>query len=53
MLRSELYRCICWLIVEVILRNARSNDEIHGRARILLPIWAFVAFSRVNFNFTP
>jgi len=24
----KLYRCICWLIVEVILRNARSNDEI-------------------------
>jgi len=25
----KLYRCICWLIVEVILRNARCNDEIH------------------------
>ena len=25
----KLYRCICWLIVEVILRNARSNNEIH------------------------
>ena len=24
----KLYRCICWLIVEVILRNARCNDEI-------------------------
>ena len=24
----KLYRCICWLIVEVILRNARFNDEI-------------------------
>ena len=24
----KLYRCICWLIFEVILRNARSNDEI-------------------------
>jgi len=24
-----LYRCICWLIVEVILWNARCNDEIH------------------------
>jgi len=22
--------CICWLIVEVILRNARSNDEIYS-----------------------
>jgi len=21
--------CICWLIVEVILRNERSNEEIH------------------------
>ena len=26
----KLYRCICWLIVEVILRNARCNDEIHA-----------------------
>ena len=25
----KLYRCIFWLIVEVILRNARCNDEIH------------------------
>ena len=25
----KLYRCICWLIIEVILRNARCNDEIH------------------------
>jgi len=25
----KLYRCICWLIFVVILRNARSNDEIH------------------------
>jgi len=25
----NVLRCICWLIVEVILRNARSNDEIH------------------------
>ena len=25
----KLYRCICWLIVEVILQNARCNDEIH------------------------
>jgi len=24
----KLYRCICWLIFEVILRNARYNDEI-------------------------
>jgi len=27
----KLYRCICWLIVEVILRNAWSNDDIHIR----------------------
>ena len=26
----KLYRYICWLIVEVILRNARCNDEIHN-----------------------
>ena len=26
----NLYRCICWLIVEVILRNARCNDEKWG-----------------------
>ena len=25
----KLYRCICWLIVEVTLRNARCNGEIH------------------------
>jgi len=25
----KLYRCIRWLIVEVNLGNARSNDEIH------------------------
>jgi len=25
----KLHRCISWLIFEVILRNARSNDEIH------------------------
>ena len=25
----KLYRCICWLIVEVVLRNARCNNEIH------------------------
>ena len=25
----KLYRCICWLIVKVILRNARCNGEIH------------------------
>jgi len=25
----KLYRCICWLIVEVILRNAQCNDETH------------------------
>ena len=24
-----LYKCICWWIVEVILRNARCNDEMH------------------------
>ena len=27
----KLYRCICWLIVEVILRNAWCNDENQGR----------------------
>ena len=25
----KLYRCICWLIVEVFLRNARCNYQIH------------------------
>jgi len=28
--KCKLYRCICWLIVEVILRNARCNDEIES-----------------------
>jgi len=27
--------CICWLIVEVILRNARCNDEIQGYMEVL------------------
>ena len=27
--KLKLYRCICWLIVEVILRSARCNDEIY------------------------
>jgi len=27
--KLKLYRCICWLIVEVILQNEQSNDEIH------------------------
>ena len=31
----NLYRFICWLIVEVILRNARCNDEIRGWNRVL------------------
>ena len=22
-----MYKCICWLIIEVILRNARCNNE--------------------------
>ena len=30
-----LYRCICSLIVEVILRNERSNDEIQRGKYIL------------------
>ena len=32
----KLFRCICWLIVKVILRNARCNDEIQGFDRFHL-----------------
>jgi len=32
---------ICWLIFEVILRNARSNDEIHyNNNNKKLPVYA-------------
>jgi len=30
----RLHRCIFWLIFEVILRNARCNDEIHNSVHI-------------------
>ena len=36
-LKWKLCRCICWLIVEVILRNARCNDEIH-KSRLILSL---------------
>jgi len=42
MLRTGI-RCICWLIFEVILRNARCNDEIHKKesisAKTLIAHW--------------
>jgi len=38
----KLYRCISWLIVEVILWNAQSNDEIQRQSH----------FSAVHFFFT-
>jgi len=37
--KLKLYGCICWLIVEVILRNARCNDEIHSYL-----VWLFTMF---------
>ena len=34
----KLYSCICWLIVEVISRNARCNDEIHFKINIKITL---------------
>ena len=62
----KLYKCICWLIFEVILRKARSNDEIHTqcaccgeRTACLTPIlltwriwWASNNASRWQMGFT-
>ena len=26
----NLCKCMCWLIIEVILRNARCNSKVYG-----------------------
>jgi len=30
----HLYNCMCWLIVEVMLQNARCNDKFHRKIGI-------------------
>jgi len=42
--KRKLYRCICWLIFEVILRNARCNDESHS-----LPSLPNLTLSQITF----
>ena len=44
-----LYRCICWLIVEAILRNARFIDEIYSPQSLAL-IGFYVCEYEVNTN---
>jgi len=46
----KLYRCICWLIVEVILRNARCNDEI---PLIAFNSWAIFKMQHSTLNGFP
>jgi len=38
----KLYRCIYWLIVEVILRNARCYDEIHNTDTFMYSGFTFI-----------